>query len=621
MLISKKLKEKVIIIAESDQQLLAEIKLNLNELGFLNIKIALDGMQIYEILRSYYDAAEQIGLLIVNEQLPQCDVLAMCKVLSSNDTSLIPFIILGAGDKKNNIANSEFNSQALIHQMSYPINYSVLLDTISFQLIMMHERYLRHKQEELLINELAERKIVDAKLKYLVVHDELTGLINRHNFESQLALILTRSRMRQQEGALIFINLDRFSLVNELEGFDVGDRLLIEVVAIIRKLTFKGDLFARIGSDEFCLFLDNKKANETRQFAERVRKSVDEFKFSSGDVCYSTSLSIGIASVNTVTADYHPNEVISRARQACRMAKEHGRNMVWSYNETDTKVQERNKDLFWVPLIKKALLEQKFFLVFQPVIHLDSGNISHYEVLIRMRGLQNEVISPGEFIPVAERMGLIHSIDQWVVENAIDFLAKLPDTSKVSFAINLSSVAFQDDSLLPTLKEKLSLTWVDASRLIFEITETAAVANFEQTRKMIAEIRSLGCKFALDDFGAGFCSFNYLKTFPVDFVKIDGQFIRNLINDETDQVLVKSMAEIAKNLGKKTIAEFVETPEIISKLKELGIDMAQGYIFGKPERELLTSSSIVLDGLTRESAKPKHFASWFGEKINKIETD
>jgi len=621
MLISKKLKEKVIIIAESDQQLLAEIKLNLNELGFLNIKIALDGMQIYEILRSYYDAAEQIGLLIVNEQLPQCDVLAMCKVLSSNDTSLIPFIILGTGDKKNNIANSEFNSQALIHQMSYPINYSVLLDTISFQLIMMHERYLRHKQEELLINELAERKIVDAKLKYLVVHDELTGLINRHNFESQLALILTRSRMRQQEGALIFINLDRFSLVNELEGFDVGDRLLIEVVAIIRKLTFKGDLFARIGSDEFCLFLDNKKANETRQFAERVRKSVDEFKFSSGDVCYSTSLSIGIASVNTVTADYHPNEVISRARQACRMAKEHGRNMVWSYNETDTKVQERNKDLFWVPLIKKALLEQKFFLVFQPVIHLDSGNISHYEVLIRMRGLQNEVISPGEFIPVAERMGLIHSIDQWVVENAIDFLAKLPDTSKVSFAINLSSVAFQDDSLLPTLKEKLSLTWVDASRLIFEITETAAVANFEQTRKMIAEIRSLGCKFALDDFGAGFCSFNYLKTFPVDFVKIDGQFIRNLINDETDQVLVKSMAEIAKNLGKKTIAEFVETPEIISKLKELGIDMAQGYIFGKPERELLTSSSIVLDRLTRESAKPKHFASWFGEKINKIETD
>jgi len=616
MLISKKLKEKVIIIAESDQQLLAEIKLNLNKQGFLNIKTTLDGKQIYEILRSYYGIAEKIGLLIVNEQLPQCDVLAMCQQLSSHDASLIPFIILSADENKHNIENSEFNSQALIHQMSYPINYSVLMDTIGFQLIMMQERYLRHKQEERLINELAERKIVDAKLKYLVVHDELTGLLNRHNFESQLRLVLMRSRIRQQEGALIFLNLDRFSLVNELEGFDVGDRLLIEIVAIIRKIIFKDDLFARIGSDEFCLFLDNKTAKETKQFAERVRASVDEFKFSSGGVCYSTSLSIGIASVNTVTADYHPNDLISKARQACRMAKEHGRNMVWSYNETDTKVQERNKDLYWVPLIKKALLEKKFFLVFQPVVYLDNGKISHYEVLIRMRGLQNEVISPSDFIPVAERMGLIHSIDQWVVESAIDFLAKLPETSKISLAINLSSVAFQDDSLLPILKEKLSFTWVDASRLTFEITETAAVENFEQTRKMIAEIRSLGCQFALDDFGAGFCSFNYLKTFPVDFVKIDGQFIRNLINDETDQVLVKSMAEIASNLGKKTIAEFVETPEVIAKLKELGIDMAQGYILGRPEQALLTSSFIALNGLTRTSAQPKRFTNWFSEKVS-----
>ncbi|MBW6452836.1 MAG: EAL domain-containing protein, partial [Methyloprofundus sp.] len=595
MVISKQLKEKVIIIAESDQQLRAEIKLNLNNHGFLNIKIALDGMQVYEILRSYYDAAEKIGLLIVNEQLPQCNVLEMCKVLSSNEASLIPFVILAADDQKDNIENSEFNAQALIHRMLLPINYSVLLDAVGFQLMMMHERHLRRKQEELLITELAERKIVDAKLKYLVGHDELTGLMNRRNFEGQLRLILGRSPMRKQEGALIFINLDRFSLVNELEGFDVGDRLLVEVVTIIRKLTCKSDLFARIGADEFCLFLENKAAQEIKQFAEHLRKTVYQLKFSSGDVCYNTSLSIGIASVNTVTADYHPNEVISRARQACRMAKEHGRNMVWSYNEADTKVQERNKDLYWVPLIKKALLEKNFFLVFQPVVHLSSGIVSHYEVLIRMRGLDNEVISPAEFIPVAERMGLIHSIDQWVVENAIDFLAKLPETSKISLAINLSSFAFQDDTLLPTLKEKLLLTWVSASRLTFEITETAAVENFEQTRQMIAEIRSLGCKFALDDFGAGFCSFNYLKTFPVDFVKIDGQFIRNLIYDETDQVLVKSMAEIATNLGKKTIAEFVETPEVIAKLKELGIDMAQGYIFGNPEQALLATSSIALD--------------------------
>jgi EAL domain-containing protein (putative c-di-GMP-specific phosphodiesterase class I) len=175
--------------------------------------------------------------------------------------------------------------------------------------------------------------------------------------------------------------------------------------------------------------------------------------------------------------------------------------------------------------------------------------------------------------------------------------------AKISLAVNLSSVAFQDDSLLPTIKEKLELSWVDANRITFEITETAAVDNFEQTRSMITKIRALGCKFALDDFGAGFCSFNYLKTFPVDYVKIDGQFIRNLINDETDQVLVKSMAEIATKLGKKTIAEFVETPEVIVKLKEMGINMAQGYIFGKPELTLLPNNTISLVKLINEPLK------------------
>lgn len=203
-------------------------------------------------------------------------------------------------------------------------------------------------------------------------------------------------------------------------------------------------------------------------------------------------------------------------------------------------------------------------------------------------------------------MGLIHGIDLWVVEEAIEFLAKLPsERNYITLAINLSSVAFQDECLLPAIKERLELTWVDAKRITFEITETAAVENFEQTRDMILKIRALGCKFALDDFGAGFCSFNYLKTFPVDYVKIDGQFIRNLMNDETDQVLVRSMAEIANKLGKKTIAEFVETPELIAMLQEIGIDYGQGYVFGKPEQALLSDNPLfirkLINGETSQS--------------------
>jgi len=600
---NKNLKEKIIIIAENDEHLANEISLQLNNHGFVDVRIADDGSKIYEILRPFYNDIEQVGLVVVNEELPQCQIMEMCLTFN-NDSSVIPFIILNSTEAySSELESSRLKSKGLLHYMPLPINYSEFLAIIHFQLIIKHEYFLRHNQEERLINELAERKVIDAKMKYLVVHDELTSLLNRQNFEREVRLILNRSNQLHKNGALLFIDVDRFCLVNELEGFEVGDRLLVAVVSIIRKLMAKSDLFSRIGSDEFCLFIKNKTADEVKQFAEKIRKSVYEYRFCTGDICYSISVSVGISSLSTTTVVYHPNELISRARHACNMAKENGRNLVWEYNEQDTAVRERSRDIYWVPLIKKALLDDSFFLVFQPIVNLYSGEVSHYEVLIRMRGDDNEVISPLEFVPVAERMGLIHSIDLWVLENAIEFLAKLPaDKANISLSINLSSVAFQDTSLLPTIKEKLELTWVDARRITFEITETAAVENFEKTRDMITKIRALGCKFALDDFGAGFCSFNYLKTFPVDYVKIDAQFIRNVTNNPMDQILVKSMTDLAANLGKKTIAEYVDTPEAIEKLRKIGVNFGQGYIFGKPETHLLPNDHIVIADLMQENS-------------------
>ncbi len=590
MNLTTNLQEKIIIIAEEDNNAADEIRQFLQKSGFKNIFHAVDGSGIYEILRPYYNNPEKIGLIIVNAKLPQCQVEEMCITLSTNeDGSVIPFIIYS--DQKT----TPDKSIDLCHYLTQPIQYDELLTVIGFMLNLKNERHLRHQQEEQLINELAERKVIDAKLKYLVVHDELTGLLNRQNFEKQLRLILNRSNMLQYNGALLFIDIDRFSMINELEGFETGDRLLGEIVAIILKIIRKNDLFARIGSDEFCLFLENQNNSEFKLVAEKIKNAVYEYRFIASDVCYSITLSIGIAELRTMKAVYHPSELISRASQACNMAKVNGRDLIWIYNESDSFVKQRHKDIFWVPLIKKALIDRSFFLVFQPVVDLNGGKISHYEVLIRMQGDDNAVITPNEFIPVAERMGLIHSIDLWVTDKTIDFLATLPpEQSSLSFAINLSGTAFQDESLLPTIKEKLALTWVDANRITFEITETAAVENYEKTRTMITNIRSLGCKFALDDFGAGFCSFNYLKAFPVDYVKIDGQFIQNLINDETDQVLVRSMAEIANKLGKRTIAEFVENQETIELLKEMGINLGQGYFFGKPQVDLLPDYALDL---------------------------
>ncbi len=605
------LKERLIIIAEHDEKSAREITAKLKEKGYQNLRIAEDGSHIYEILRPYYNKQEQVGLVIVNEDLPQSQVAEMCQALAggtSNDT-VVPFIVLSQHQRQLEDfcpqQSAEGYQSHLVNTLQYPINYHELLLIVDFQLGMKHERFLRYKQEERLINELAERKVVDSKLKYLVVHDELTGLYNRSNFERQLKLVLNRSRHLTENSALLFIDVDRFSMINELEGFEVGDRLLVELVVLVRKLISSNSLFARIGSDEFCLFLEDHNEPQALKFAESIRKSIEEFRFFTGEVCYSVSISIGVSTINESSHIYHPSELVLRARQACHTAKENGRNMLWVFNDNDHVVRERRRDIYWAPLIKKALLEKELFLVYQPVVELDNGKISHYEALIRMQGQDNLIITPNQFIPAAGRMGLIHSIDIWVVETAIDFLAALPaEMSHISLAVNLSGAAFQDAALLPTIREKLELTWVNASRLTFEITETAAVENFEKTREMITKIRALGCKFALDDFGAGFCSFNYLKSFPVDYVKIDGQFIQNLMSDETDQVLVKSMAEIATQLGKKTIAEFVETPVIVQKLKEFGIDFGQGYFFGKPEKELLKSDSIAINELI-EKAKNK----------------
>ncbi|HEY4732087.1 MAG TPA: EAL domain-containing protein, partial [Gammaproteobacteria bacterium] len=246
--------------------------------------------------------------------------------------------------------------------------------------------------------------------------------------------------------------------------------------------------------------------------------------------------------------------------------------------------------VYWVPRIRDALANNKFRLLFQPVINLSTGVTQHYEALIRMTGDKDELITPDKFIPIAERMGLIHDIDLWVVKHAIDVLHQLPaHQSNLSLNINLSSHAFQDPALLPLVRDRLASTGVAANRITFEITETAAVANFEQTREMVCQLRELGCSFALDDFGAGFSSFNYLKQFPVDYQKIDGGFITNLVNDPIDQTLVKSIIEIARTLGKHTVAEFVESAEVLNMLKEYGANYAQGYHIGKPTQHFQTT--------------------------------
>jgi len=584
------LKQEVIIIAEIDESSIVRIIEELQNKGFYNFKFAVNGAEIHKIIREYYENPEAIGLIIISKDLPGCEIKDLYKSFSQWDGGVfIPLIVLKK-DLTPDCDDWNFGSQNLIYHLKQDYSPVELQIIVNFFICLKNEKYLRYKQQERLLTELSERKLVDAKLKYLVGHDELTGLLNRSSLEQHIQLTLNRNSSRNfsQDSVLLFIDLDRFSLLNELEGFDVGDRLLIDVIGLIRNALNNVGLFARIDSDKFGLYLENCTVSQAEIWSKKIRTSLDNFRFVIGAIAYNITASIGLSSLNSAKSMIHPRELIYQAHQACCMAKTNGRNMVWKYDSDDTVIRERHRDICWVPILRDAFLNKRFFLLFQPVVNLINGDISHYEVLIRLRGENGIVIGPGEFIPAAERMGLIHGIDLWVVENTIDYLAALPiELSHIALAINLSSVAFQDESLLPTIKQKLEMTCVRAERITFEITETAAIDNFKQTRSMIHQIRALGCHFALDDFGAGFCSFNYLKRFPVDYVKIDGQFIQNLVNDETDQVLVHSMHQIAKKLGKKTIAEFVECPKTIKLLREIGVNYGQGYIFGKPSEQLM----------------------------------
>jgi diguanylate cyclase (GGDEF)-like protein len=580
---------KIILLADQDISSAEKLQTILNQAGYEQTLAVNDGADILENIRAYQYSQEQFGLVIVDEEIPHLDFEQVCLPLTNTENGLfLPFIVLTSRPKeiKKQPDPEIFH---LVYYLNKDFHASELLMLVELLLTLKQECQLRYQQEQELRIELSERKVIDAKLNYLVAHDELTGFLNRNALESKIKPFLTE----KVQLALLFIDIDRFSLINEIEGFATGDYLIVKIAGLIRRHARTECKFARIGADEFCVLLENQNQSRALKTAEEIRVAVDGYRFNTGSVCYSVSISVGVVALSTRYNLLHPGEMISMAHQACQVAKTNGRNLVCLYNKDEQLIKERHKDVFWAPIIKEALKKEWFFLEFQPIVNLRNGEISHYEALVRLRDKKGEKISPGEFIPAAERMGMMHHIDLYVVSRAVKFLASLPaEQAYIALSINLSGIAFQDEALLPMLNAELNKTGIAPGRLTFEITETAAVENYQQTRSMIEKINNLGCNFALDDFGAGFSSFNYLKEFPVEYIKIDGQFIRNIVADETDQVLVRSMCEIARKLGKKTIAEFVDSAQVVSLLKEIGVDYGQGYLFGKPQKTFLENKAL-----------------------------
>lgn len=430
--------------------------------------------------------------------------------------------------------------------------------------------------------DITEYKRVEGHLAWLADHDPLTNLYNRRRFSEELEQILNWAERYQHPGALLFFDLDRFKYVNDTSGHQAGDAMLKMVADMLSRTVRTADVAGRLGGDEFAVILPEITPNAAIEVAKKILVRLEETQLTLNGRTHSISASIGIAVFPEHGDNVH--DLLAAADLAMYQAKETGRGTWHVYSSAD-QARERVRTLvYWKEKIEYAHTHNQYTLYLQPIQSLHDRQVHHYEVLLRMQDTDGTIHSPAAFIPAAEHTGLIHKIDHMVLHKAVALAAKINRSrnDRISLSINLSAHAFNDPELLPAINQALSIHHIDPSLLIFEITETAALDNLPGTRNLLRDLKQLGCGFVLDDFGVGFSSFYYLRELPVDAVKIDGTFIRNLDSNPDDQILVSALCAVARGFGKKITAEFVENKEILSIVDKMGIDFAQGYHVGVP---------------------------------------
>jgi|KBSMisStandDraft_5_1062788.scaffolds.fasta_scaffold36410_3 diguanylate cyclase (GGDEF)-like protein/PAS domain S-box-containing protein len=439
----------------------------------------------------------------------------------------------------------------------------------------------------LVFHDVSESRELNRRLSYHASHDLLTGLVNRREFENRLERALKSAKARESSYALCYLDIDQFKIVNDSCGHSAGDALLGQVGALLKSKVRWRDTLSRLGGDEFGILLESCSLDEAMRMAETLREAVRNFRFNWEERVFRLGASIGVVPLTAESEDVA--SIISAADSACQSAKEQGRNRVHSFADNDIELMRRRREMQWAARINAALEEGRFELFRMTILPLQKPETgAHYELLLRMRDESGRIISPDNFIVAAERYGITPNIDRWVIENAFRWLVSEADERErlALCSINLSGQSLGDDKFLPFVIEQFQKSGLDASKICFEITETAAVASFSQANRFIQALKELGCKFALDDFGTGLSSFGYLKHFPVDFLKIDGSFVREILHDPIDREMVRSINEIGHLTGKQTIAEFAENAEIIQMLTSIGIDYAQGYGISQPARVL-----------------------------------
>lgn len=433
-------------------------------------------------------------------------------------------------------------------------------------------------------NDITQSHRMSQQLTYQATHDTLTGLVNRIEFETVLDRVIQHSKNKGSYHALCYIDLDQFKVVNDTSGHAAGDELLRQVSKILETKVRKQDTLARLGGDEFGLLLERCSLEQATRVAEAVREAIDKYRFSWDGSSFKLGASMGLIPIDEFSGSV--DSIMREADAACYEAKDAGRNRIHVYSVDSPKLAQRHKEMQRIVDINQAFDDQRFVLYHQSIYDLQKDKDKQpifSEVLVRMLDTDNSLIPPGEFLPAAERYNLISRLDIWVVTATLKWLQKEVAAGVDIFCtVNLSGSSIADKDFLRSVLEKLDSSNVEPRRICFEITETAAIANLTRATRFIDKLKKRGCDFALDDFGSGFSSFAYLKTLPVDYLKIDGFFVRDMVNNRIDFEMVKSINDIGHVMGKKTIAEFVEDIETLEVLREMGVDYAQGYAISKP---------------------------------------
>lgn len=459
----------------------------------------------------------------------------------------------------------------------------------------------------IILHDITDTLALTEKLSFQATHDSLSGLINRAEFDLRMHLLLNQLQSSDSvdKHALLYMDLDQFKIVNDSCGHMAGDELLRQISERLQQRLSDSGIIARLGGDEFGVLIENSNRKTAQDIADGLRKEVESFRFQWKDKTFSLGISIGIVMMDKNSES--PDILLSMADRACYSAKDGGRNKICMYQPNDIEMVRRNRDTQWVSRLRKSLETNSLLLSQQAIVPVDPDSISGsmYEILIGLENDKGERIPAGAFLPAAERYNLMPQMDRWIVKNIFHWLSRNPQKLHQLDAcmINLSGQTLNDETFSRFVFNCMEESGVPPEKICFEITETAAISNLAKTGRLIRNLKKEGCQFALDDFGSGMSSYAYLKHLPVDYIKIDGIFVRDLANDPIDLALVNSINEIAHILNKKTIAEYVENDDILELLREIGVDYAQGFGIAYPEK------------ISEEAPPPKE-ASLFTSKDN-----